>query len=194
MNTTPGKSTNAILWRTTLPFVADPLAASYLVGGTLEEYVQLLSLFTLVLMSCKRNPHISFNHQHIISRLAHSFNDADVMSLTSSSTPLTISQHTSHFLSPISNHGPHAPDYKRTHVHWSKICKLDMPNSIVPENEWTVAEYVEGKTVEKEFITSIYFPMLVQWKRRILTIWQLPIQLYQNECRLISYALPAHTK
>jgi len=87
--------------------VADPLAASYLVGGTLEEYVQLLSLFTLVLMSCKRNPHISFNHQHIISRLAHSFNDADVMSLTSSSTPLTISQHTSHFLSPISNHGPH---------------------------------------------------------------------------------------
>ncbi len=69
-----------------------------------------------------------------------------------------------------------------------------MPNSIVPENEWTVAEYVEGKTVEKEFITSIYFPMLVQWKRRILTIWQLPIQLYQNERRLISYALPVHTK
>ena len=46
-------------------------------------------------------------------------------------------------------------DYKRTHIHWSKICRLNLPNSVVPEHEWMVAEYVEGETVEKECITLI---------------------------------------
>jgi len=88
------------LWRISRSHA--PILTLSCLHGTLEEYVSLSIIIHL-------DPHISFDDQHNIQtilRLAHSLN-SKLRPLTSSPSPIPISQLTTHLLPPIPTNHPY---------------------------------------------------------------------------------------